>query len=95
MREGLRVGRTEELVEVLSSPDISRCPSVTHKAHNGDVEFQRWVLASYRRFHVTHDAHLLPSTEGLLCYRTSVMWEVSIESDRTLAQDLVSLSDWR
>ena len=50
------------------------------------------VVTPYLGFHVTHDARLLPSSEGLLCYRTSVMWMVSIQSDRILAQDLVSLS---
>lgn len=49
------------------------------------------AVARYLGFHVTHDARLLPSSEGLLCYRTSVMWMASIESDRILVQDLDSL----
>ena len=50
------------------------------------------VFSAYLGFHVTHDARQLPSSEGLLCYRTSVMWIVSIKSDRILSQDLVSLA---
>ena len=42
------------------------------------------IGAKYLGFHVTHDARLLPSSEGLLWYRTSVIWVVLIESDRTL-----------
>lgn len=53
------------------------------------------VVALYLGFHVTHDARLLPSSEGLRCYRTSVMWMVPIESDRILGEDLVSLSESR
>ena len=50
------------------------------------------VFSAYLGFHITHDARLLPSSEGLLCYRTSVMWIVSIKSDRIPSQDLVSLA---
>ena len=53
------------------------------------------IVAAYLGFHVAHDAHLLPSSEGLLCYRTSAILVLSIESDRILSQDLVSLAGSR
>ena len=43
------------------------------KGTEGSEMIDTEIVAAYLGFHVAHDAHLLPSFEGLLCYRTSAI----------------------